>query len=833
MFLASDGMNLIRTGPDAGTATGATILGAGQMSFGHDALGIMAPKAIEGTALKENRGADSRSIVDAETLDVEDATLHGLCRILGRWRAKVGGETPFGGAQTLAIGTPGDGFSLPRIMPDSLLVGGSFLLALLGFGFVIFIHELGHFLFAKWVKVRVDAFSVGFPPTIFKWKYGETEYRIGLIPFGGYVKMLGQEDVPSGKDIEKLDPASYLAKPRWARALILFGGVLFNLLSSVIILLCLVWFHASHMPAVVGQVLTQVRVVQKDGSDGSATAPATLLGLHEGDRIRRINGHRIDHFTDVTFVALGLSEEPIKVEIERGGKILELAGPDGQGVLVPRDPIRGFPTLGIAAADSLKIADVVDSAARVKANDEIIAVEDEDVTKRPASEVKRLLTQREGLGQTTKLRLKRGNQEITVSARFSLSSYGSAGQIFGLPVYIAGVAATDSPAKDAGIERGDIITSVDGTTITSIPQCTTLVERSEGRPLKLGIQRLVAGSWQNLELSVAPRLKQTDNQYRMGVNLDYRTGSATTVAFVAGSVQEPDKTKISIETLSGATIGRIRLSAEGQRIMQQTQRAGTLKKLLGFKDTLSMEAQLLNATVVSTNDGNGFPGPGQITVMKKGQSIVLELGQLPLDDQKALLSLPKNACVISESLESAPDGFVMEYALGGTRQTITKPVIEADQIAIMLSPYMEPQRLESFTDAFAYTAVQSERMIVGTLRLIPRFFKKAEQGGINAEQSLSGPVGIFMGLAKINQHTGFGSFLRFVALIGLNLFLINLLPIPITDGGQLLFLGIEKLIGRPVPVKIQNIFLWMGLALVLALMIFSLGLDISRLIHGW
>jgi hypothetical protein len=90
VFLASDGMNLIRTDLDAGTATGATILGAGQMRFGDDAFGIMAPEAIQGTALKENRGADSRSIMNAETLDVEDATLHGLCLILGQWRAKEG-----------------------------------------------------------------------------------------------------------------------------------------------------------------------------------------------------------------------------------------------------------------------------------------------------------------------------------------------------------------------------------------------------------------------------------------------------------------------------------------------------------------------------------------------------------------------------------------------------------------------------------------------------------------------------------------------------------------------------------------------------------------------
>lgn len=114
MFLARDGMNLIRTDLDAGTATSAAVLGAGQMRFGDDALRIMAPEAIQGTALKENRGANPRSIMDAETLDVEDATLHGLCRILGQWRAKEGRFWVC--PKTLS---PGDSNVANRIKPGS------------------------------------------------------------------------------------------------------------------------------------------------------------------------------------------------------------------------------------------------------------------------------------------------------------------------------------------------------------------------------------------------------------------------------------------------------------------------------------------------------------------------------------------------------------------------------------------------------------------------------------------------------------------------------------------------------------------------------------------
>src|SRR3954469_14638282 len=110
------------------------------------------------------------------------------------------------------------------------------ILAALGFGFVIFIHELGHFLFAKWAGVRVDRFSIGFGPVILRRQIGETEYALSLLPLGGYVKMLGQEDLPSEVGGEaRTDPRSYLAKPAWWQALILLGGVLFNLISSYLI----------------------------------------------------------------------------------------------------------------------------------------------------------------------------------------------------------------------------------------------------------------------------------------------------------------------------------------------------------------------------------------------------------------------------------------------------------------------------------------------------------------------------------------------------------------------------------------------------------------------
>ena len=94
------------------------------------------------------------------------------------------------------------------------------LLFILVLGFMVLVHELGHFLVAKWCKVRVETFSIGFGPRLFGVHYGETDYRLSLLPLGGYVKMAGDVpgEAPSG------DPGEFNAHPRWQRMAIAFAG---------------------------------------------------------------------------------------------------------------------------------------------------------------------------------------------------------------------------------------------------------------------------------------------------------------------------------------------------------------------------------------------------------------------------------------------------------------------------------------------------------------------------------------------------------------------------------------------------------------------------------
>ena len=109
---------------------------------------------------------------------------------------------------------------------------GSILLAALGISFLIFIHELGHFLAARAFGVRVETFSIGFGPRLFGWRRGQTDYRLSLVPLGGYVKMAGEYGDLRDGTVLAADDLS--AKPPWQRAIIFAGGVIVNVLFAFV-----------------------------------------------------------------------------------------------------------------------------------------------------------------------------------------------------------------------------------------------------------------------------------------------------------------------------------------------------------------------------------------------------------------------------------------------------------------------------------------------------------------------------------------------------------------------------------------------------------------------
>jgi regulator of sigma E protease len=170
-------------------------------------------------------------------------------------------------------------------------------------GVLIFIHELGHFLVAKWSGIRVDRFSLGFPPSIVKRKVGETEYCIGAVPLGGYVKMAGENPDEEATGA----PYEFMSKPVRIRTAVVAAGPFMNFVLAWLIMWGIFFFQgvAETDPdhAVIG-------VVSPDG-------PAHAAGLMEGDIITAINGTPVSSFADMAVLISNEVEKPIAINWQR------------------------------------------------------------------------------------------------------------------------------------------------------------------------------------------------------------------------------------------------------------------------------------------------------------------------------------------------------------------------------------------------------------------------------------------------------------------------------------------------------------------------------------
>ncbi len=182
-------------------------------------------------------------------------------------------------------------------------------------GILIFVHEFGHFIFAKLVGVRVLKFSLGFGPKIIGKKYGDTEYLISAIPLGGYVKPLGED--PDAELTEEEKPFAYKSQPVWKRFAIVFAGPVFNFALTYIIF---VSFLAYGLP--VG--ITKIDNISAQADEILAGSPAEKAGLKVGDKIILINDKEILSWDEMTEIVFKSPEKELNVKVEREGRYLDL-----------------------------------------------------------------------------------------------------------------------------------------------------------------------------------------------------------------------------------------------------------------------------------------------------------------------------------------------------------------------------------------------------------------------------------------------------------------------------------------------------------------------------
>ena len=228
-------------------------------------------------------------------------------------------------------------------------------------GVLIFIHELGHYLAARHVGVRVEAFSIGFPPTALAKQVGETEYRISWLPLGGYVKLYGQNVT----DEDPEDPANYAAKSLFQRLYILAAGPAMNLLFALIFMPLVFWIGRD-IPAYLNDA-PYVQNVQPESY-------AYQLGVRANDEIIAVNGNKVQTWEEL-HSALGQisSAENLSLEIDRAGNSMIM---EGSGIEMHRATNMGWspllaPIVGGFTGDSPAEKAGIQAGDKVKAINEL------------------------------------------------------------------------------------------------------------------------------------------------------------------------------------------------------------------------------------------------------------------------------------------------------------------------------------------------------------------------------------------------------------------------------------------------------------------------------
>ncbi|GAB2483620.1 RIP metalloprotease RseP [Algoriphagus taiwanensis] len=191
---------------------------------------------------------------------------------------------------------------------------------LLGLSILVGLHELGHLLTAKMFGMRVEKFSIGFPPKIAGFQWGETEYSIGAIPLGGFVKISGMvdESMDTAQMASEPQPWEFRSKPAWQRLIVMLGGIIVNVITGIVIFVVLVYKNGE-------TYFSRDQVIQ---NGIVAYEYGEAIGFQTGDKVLDINGVPYQSITDLTSGSALLSEDGYYT-VDRNGETLKIEIPRG------------------------------------------------------------------------------------------------------------------------------------------------------------------------------------------------------------------------------------------------------------------------------------------------------------------------------------------------------------------------------------------------------------------------------------------------------------------------------------------------------------------------
>ncbi|MFK7734688.1 MAG: site-2 protease family protein [Pirellulaceae bacterium] len=672
----------------------------------------------------------------------------------------------------------------------------------LGLGFVIFVHELGHFLAAKTFGVRCDKFYVGFdvpisigpiklPSTLGKFQWGETEYGIGIIPLGGYVKMLGQDDDPRKAEEEAsklrmgegedapLDPRSYPAKPVWQRMIIISAGVIMNLIFAVILAGAAYWSGVPYTPAVVGSVYSG--------------GPAWQAGLAPGDQILQVGNIdedlrklRYDDFaTEVISHGFEFKDAPLPIVYESEGERIETTASP-----TPRYHPDGFYLVGLTSSTTPTIGSkpftpdsfLSKAQPNLMAGDRIVAVNGEELPAHPqfdkvtASEL------------TSRFQ---ANWESPVTVTVERTPEGQSGskdvkpeivevELPPVPVKSLGIGFKLGPvtalqsgslAAASELQVGDVIKAVNGEPVEDGLKLPSIVGRLAGQPVKLTVMRGSDEQIEELEIEIAAAKKPRFDPIPLlsGEMSLGELGVAFSVSPVVTTVDDSDQ---GIEI--GDTLKQI------QWVLNDEQK----EELESMFNERSFES-------------------------------------LRVDDEFTV------ACLY-DLLQNLPEDAQLRCVFerdGKMREPLELTTKYAEDWywhvrGIAMTPLMDNYKAASLSEAATLGLWETSRRFKGVLN----FLRLLVTGRIGTK-GLGGP-GRIAYVAAAEASYGPSRLLLFLTMLSANLAILNFLPIPALDGGHMVFLTAEAIRGKPVSEALQVRLTMVGVLGLLSLMAFVIVKDI-------
>jgi regulator of sigma E protease len=684
----------------------------------------------------------------------------------------------------------------------------------IGLGLVIFVHELGHFTLAKAVGIRVEQFALGFGPRLIGFKRGGTDYRVNLLPMGGYVKMTGQEDFRPRRE-EKPDPRAFYNKRVSARFAVVSAGVIMNVILAglLFIIVCLVGIRFP-APVVGGSLmgypahLAEIhwRTIELEAAPPSIRGPVQTaalppkipevsFGVKPGDRILEVDGQKITRFSQLaTMAALAEANQKFKMTIARVMDGKTRVGTAQIGVM----PLEGHLAFGLVPALNTTLGGLGDYMAEdpFMDGDQILSINGRKI--KHHREIARL---EEGLGgrRVTVTFLRDGKK---VEIRIYPSIRIDQGLFF---------------QKDGTPIRGEIIDYTDNA-------MSVILKAPNGQERKLSLEEVTWPARDEILdiLGLVPRLRVAG--VIRGSPADAAGLKPGDIIEAYGHRQSPTmKEFMEVSKQRVATGTEILVARNGRRLtpleIYPTRHQGlTVVGLLVSLDQM-------DAVVAHVRPGS----PAARAGLRSGDAVTKVNGQRCetwLELFRALKAFQGQKLTLSFQRGNLPE---QPAEIGLLSPTLFNP--KDYRFTLFPGPrgfsiLMGNEVKKNPLAAIPWGARETWDFITMTYATLISYFR-----GTVSYKEFTGPVGIGS-IAVQASREGMTAFIYFMAMISVSLAVLNFLPVPVMDGGIALFLLIEKIRGKPIPLKVQNAVATVGWALLIFVFLTLTWNDIMRILNG-